>query len=840
MKKRLVLLLLVSLCLLTLTSCRKKLTVNFMVDEKVYLTIEVKKGKKVEEPTIPTKNSFKFIEWQLDGKKYDFDSKVKENLELKAYFKEYQISSDLSSPKNLKLENNKLTWDVVNNVNEYDVYINESVYQTTTNSYDIPNNVQIGFVWVVSKNGTSISLPSETVKYKNEVTKTELEEAYEYLGSGYPNADEIILLFKQIGLSLSELNCFDNCKSEMDVINVIYDKFLGENAVITKEGLSKFVSYYLISFYEETANSLLNKESYYPITEEEYNIQLQEIFDTMKANNGYSSSFENVFDDKRFVNLIVPYLTSYCRYYIDSYNTIIEVGRDAVDLLLTYNEYSKFFEITRKDLNVTFKNVITDEEYGMSFAEIEQFITYLKNEDRSVSVDILSKSDLISMYHFRKLEDEYIKKVANSFNDKYSLTLYIEKNLNTAIDTTKDLIDVYKTIFTTLTNTDNNIFTNLSLATNFDEFKKALEQILDFKNQVIDMLLDKMPTKEETDSLVDFFEVFKIVDMISLGFRTQINIQDIKTIINDATNLVKTTLSFVRNIDINSYDLNELYNLLYNSSASFEESFMEIIKLSDDFEQYLGSNISYNKLHLDSVLNLVLTPNDKNLCNFFLEDLDNNVINKFISLFERVNNNANEKLSKENLMIYIELIQDNATPTFEIIINKLIPDLLRCIDKNELNKLKGEIINVIELAIYQYDISLENHGSAISNAETLYNLIYDNYDLLVEYFEIGGWFGLVTGYNYTIDDAMEVYEKAKAYYLNETKRSQLVNLCLEFAKIFYNESGFIEVVEILNSDLKAKFEQVRSLIGKSYSELTQEERNLIYEFEIIGISFNVY
>ena len=50
--------------------------------------IEVEKGKAIEEPAAPTKDGFEFVEWQKDGKKFDFATTINEKTQLKAVWKE--------------------------------------------------------------------------------------------------------------------------------------------------------------------------------------------------------------------------------------------------------------------------------------------------------------------------------------------------------------------------------------------------------------------------------------------------------------------------------------------------------------------------------------------------------------------------------------------------------------------------------------------------------------------------------------------------------------------------------------------------------------------------------
>lgn len=47
----------------------------------------VEKDGVVEVPAIPTKDNYTFVEWQLEGKKYDFNTKVVSNITLKAVWK---------------------------------------------------------------------------------------------------------------------------------------------------------------------------------------------------------------------------------------------------------------------------------------------------------------------------------------------------------------------------------------------------------------------------------------------------------------------------------------------------------------------------------------------------------------------------------------------------------------------------------------------------------------------------------------------------------------------------------------------------------------------------------
>lgn len=66
-----------------------KVNVIFMADDKVFKTTPVKEGTKVSKPsTNPTKKGYKFVEWDLDGEKFDFNTKIESETTLIAKFEE--------------------------------------------------------------------------------------------------------------------------------------------------------------------------------------------------------------------------------------------------------------------------------------------------------------------------------------------------------------------------------------------------------------------------------------------------------------------------------------------------------------------------------------------------------------------------------------------------------------------------------------------------------------------------------------------------------------------------------------------------------------------------------
>lgn len=85
-----------------------KVTFNTGTDE-VIMSQYVKRNSKVTEPLSPSKDGYIFIEWQLDGKKYDFDSKVNNDLELTAkWLKENYITINYITNTDLNIDSIKI------------------------------------------------------------------------------------------------------------------------------------------------------------------------------------------------------------------------------------------------------------------------------------------------------------------------------------------------------------------------------------------------------------------------------------------------------------------------------------------------------------------------------------------------------------------------------------------------------------------------------------------------------------------------------------------------------------------------------------------------------------
>lgn len=63
----------------------RKVTVSFTAKIGAGVApISVRIGEKVDEPTLPDNDEYKFVGWYKDGEKFDFNTPIKKNINLEA------------------------------------------------------------------------------------------------------------------------------------------------------------------------------------------------------------------------------------------------------------------------------------------------------------------------------------------------------------------------------------------------------------------------------------------------------------------------------------------------------------------------------------------------------------------------------------------------------------------------------------------------------------------------------------------------------------------------------------------------------------------------------------
>ena len=162
-----------------------KINVIFMADGKVHKTSPVKEGTKVSKPTPPTKKGHKFVEWQLNGVAFDFNTKIMEETTLEALFEEvkaYTVTFDSdggSKVNSIEVEVGKKATKPSNPTRDGYVFVE---WQLNGKKYgfdkEVTEDITLKAVWekeipkytvTFDSNGGS-SVPSQTVKEGEKVT----------------------------------------------------------------------------------------------------------------------------------------------------------------------------------------------------------------------------------------------------------------------------------------------------------------------------------------------------------------------------------------------------------------------------------------------------------------------------------------------------------------------------------------------------------------------------------------------------------------------------------------------------------------------------------------------
>ena len=173
----------------------------------ILLTKYVKRNGKIEEPITPTKDGYVFKEWQLNGKKYDFDSGVESDTVLTAkWVKEEYVTINFETGTNEKIESMKVlkgekidNLPIINRDNYeflgwflYDsLYNNEEVYDDITliakyQMNKINNNYNVGdIVEIIGKYSESAykvdAIHSKAIGWKRKIIAIIEDGEYPYM-----------------------------------------------------------------------------------------------------------------------------------------------------------------------------------------------------------------------------------------------------------------------------------------------------------------------------------------------------------------------------------------------------------------------------------------------------------------------------------------------------------------------------------------------------------------------------------------------------------------------------------------------------------------------------------
>ena len=154
-----------------LEEVRKTFTITFNSNGGTKVASQnVFEGEKISLPTNPTKSGYTFVEWQLDGKKYNFDNEVVNDIELKAIWKKNKVDPEEKPSNNDKDDENQSNNDKDDeNQNANNPNVPPVVEEKPLGSYVIPDRKAVCNHWTEEIDGEIITgtslVESEVNKY---------------------------------------------------------------------------------------------------------------------------------------------------------------------------------------------------------------------------------------------------------------------------------------------------------------------------------------------------------------------------------------------------------------------------------------------------------------------------------------------------------------------------------------------------------------------------------------------------------------------------------------------------------------------------------------------------
>ena len=236
-------------------------------------SVVVRENDKLTQPTAPTKQGYKFIEWQLNGKKFDFESSITSNITLKASWK--KVSSQNNNNNN---SNNNQSGNTNTGTQTEDKTISKEVQLQNhkvkgLNAYSDSKTVVESQFWgylslikvtVTGKKGLVDNITSSNLQLGVDLTlyrekgqyNTKLVVANPVSGVTYKiNDDSVtvnISVKKKVSSTFNKINLNDNILENEDyetnygrnILAINFKEVFGSNSIIYDSGCTPgYMSY---------------------------------------------------------------------------------------------------------------------------------------------------------------------------------------------------------------------------------------------------------------------------------------------------------------------------------------------------------------------------------------------------------------------------------------------------------------------------------------------------------------------------------------------------------------------------------------------------------------------
>ncbi|MCM1259763.1 MAG: InlB B-repeat-containing protein [Prevotella sp.] len=591
MKKRYFILCIALTLGLFLASCQKKVKVTFGSEGGTAVSaIETKKGSTIQAPADPTREGYIFLYWTLNGEKFDFATKINDNITLLAKWQDESVLPAMPTPNHVRVEDGVVKWDAVENAGGYLVYVDGVSHSVTTNAYAL-GNIESAIISVVTLPQTTDykkSVPSEEIHYVMGPSEAEVTACMETFGLDETRVNDATMLayvLKKYGLTIQEVQMVMNAGEE-GILQVLESKKLNAYLALGLTYLDMNMRYQIIN----------NQDGLEMDFTEDEKQGMQQLFDKVVQSGAYTSTVQSVFDDDQFMNLVAPNLLLSFSTGATTTNPILTLASQACSGMMPY-------QMRRNGETITFTSEMLGKTYALNLNEIVLLL------NAPLTVD-----DYNVLYLFYQKQQSMVgqivyEKALKALEEKDgALDAYLEQHLEGLTTFVNKGYAKSKTLFMVVPQLVG-LIQQLPNVTDSTEFLGMLNQILILKNQIVDVIKSILPTEAELVVINDLLDVFPYEALfISMnpalsGMIGNISIEITK---EDLATL-EDVLDFIKKIDTKHYDLMTMIQYFVFGDTTKEELAMaEVGKLVQDLSVLVLGNIQMGGATLDTYLDAII------------------------------------------------------------------------------------------------------------------------------------------------------------------------------------------------------------------------------------------
>ena len=591
MKKRYFILCIAMTLGLFLVSCQKNVKVTFGSEGGTAVSaIETKKGTTIQAPADPTREGYVFLYWTLNGEKFDFSTKINDNITLLAKWQDESTLPAMPTPTNVRIEDGIVKWDAIEKAGGYLVYIDGVSHSVTTNAY-VLGNIENATIYVVTLPQTTDykkSVASEEIHYVMGPSEAEVNACMEVFGldeTRVSDATTLAYTLKKYGLTVQEVQTVTNAGEE-GILQVLESKKLNAYLALGLTYLDMSMRYQITS----------NQDGLEIDFTEDEKQSMQQLFDKVVQSGAYTTTVQSVFDDDTFMNLVAPNVLLSFNTGVTSPNPIFALASQACSGMMPY-------QMRRNGETITFTSEVFEKTYTLDLNEIVLLL------NAPLTVD-----DYNTLYLFYQKQQSLIsqiayKKALASLEEKDgALDAYLEQHLEGLTTFVNKSYAKSKTLFMVVPQLVG-LVQQLPNVTDSTEFLGTLNQILILKNQIVDVVKSILPTETELVVINDLLKVFPYEALfISMN-------PTLSGIMGDASfemtkedlAVITDVLDFIKKIDTKHYDLMAMIQYFVFGDETKEAKAMEEVgKLVQDLSVLVLGNIQISSVELDAYLDAVI------------------------------------------------------------------------------------------------------------------------------------------------------------------------------------------------------------------------------------------